>query len=229
MGRNGTSVARVLTLTKTDPSAMERELEEAGRLAQAGGVLAVPTESFYALSASVGSTACQAEAIRRVGHIKGRADGKPLLVLIADQAQLASLVASVPRAATVLMQQFWPGPLTIVFPAAEDLPDELTAGTGTVGVRLSAYPILQEVLRRTGPLTGTSANRSGAPPARTAEEVGKAVGAEVDMILDGGPTPAARPSTVVDVSGAVRVLREGPIASAQILAVLAEAGLASSL
>lgn len=229
MGRNGTTVARVLMLTETDSSAMKSALEEGGRIAQAGGVLAVPTESFYALGASVGRAARQVEAIGRVCRIKGRADGKPLLVLIADQAQLASLVASVPLAATVLMQQFWPGPLTIVFPAAEGLPDELTAGTGTVGVRLSAYPLLQEVLRRTGPLTGTSANRSGAPPARTAEEVDQAVGDEVDMILDGGPTPAARPSTVVDVSGAVRVLREGPIASARILAVLAEAGLTLSL
>nr|MBI3611882.1 threonylcarbamoyl-AMP synthase [Nitrospirota bacterium] len=222
-------MARVLTLTETDPSAMELALEEAGRIARAGGVLAVPTESFYALSASVGSTAGQAEAIRRVCRIKGRMDDKPLLVLIADRAQLDSLVASVPRSALVLMERFWPGPLTLVFPAAKGLPADLTAGTGTVGIRLLAYPLLAAVLRRTGPLTGTSANRSGAPPARTAEEVDKAVGDDVDAILDGGLTPGGRPSTVVDVSGEIRVLREGPIASAQILAVLAEAGLASSL
>ncbi|MDE3241278.1 MAG: threonylcarbamoyl-AMP synthase [Nitrospirota bacterium] len=219
-------MARVLTLTMTDPSAMKLALEEAGRIAQAGGVLAVPTESFYALSASVGRAAWQTEAIDRVCRIKGRADGKPLLVLIADASQVSSLVAAVPRAATLLMRRFWPGPLTIVLPAAAGLPDALTAGTGTVGVRLSAYPLLQAVLQRTGPLTGTSANRSGEPPARTAEEVRESLENDVEAILDGGATPAAQPSTVIDVTGPIRLLREGPITAAQIASVLAEAGLA---
>ena len=219
-------MARVLTLTMTDPSAVEPALEEAGRIAQAGGVLAVPTESFYALSASVGRAARQAEAIDRVCRIKGRADGKPLLVLIADASQVSSLVAAVPRAATLLMRRFWPGPLTIVFPAAAGLPDALTAGTGTIGVRLSAYPLLQAVLQRTGPLTGTSANRSGEPPARTAEEVRESLGDDIEAILDGGATPAAQPSTVIDVTGPIRLLREGPITAVQIASALAEAGLA---
>lgn len=203
-------------------------LEEAGRLAQAGGVLALPTESFYALGASVGRTARQAEAIGRIGRIKGRPDGKPLLVLIAEPGQLSGLVADVPPAATILMQRFWPGPLTIVFRAAEGLPADLTAGTGTVGVRRSAHPLLQEILRWTGPLTGTSANRSGQSPARTAEDVARTVGDGLDAILDGGPTAGAAPSTVVQVSGPIRVLREGPVSSAQIASVLAEAGVVLS-
>lgn len=222
-------MARLLKLDPADRAGMRVVLEEAGRLARAGGVLAVPTESFYAIGASVGGTAGQAEAIGRVRRIKGRADGKPLLALIADPAQLSLLVADVPRAATVLMRRFWPGPLTIVFPAAEGLSGDLTAGTGTVGVRWSAYPLLQDVLHRTGPLTGTSANRSGDAPARTAEEVDRTLGADLDAILDGGPTPGADPSTVIDVRGPIRVLREGPIASAQIASVLAEAGLALSM
>ncbi|MFM8552170.1 MAG: L-threonylcarbamoyladenylate synthase [Nitrospiraceae bacterium] len=219
-------MARRVTLNMADRAAFNVALDEADRLVQAGGVMALPTESFYAIGAPVGPAPAQAEAIARVCRIKGRADGKPLLVLIADESQLLSLVADVPCAARVLMQRLWPGPLTIVFPAAEGLPDDLTAGTGTVGVRWSACPLLREVLRRTGPLTGTSANRSGAPPARTAEEVDLALGADLDLILDGGPTPAAQPSTVVDVGGPLRVLREGPITKVQIAAILTEVGLA---
>lgn len=190
-------------------------------MAQAGGVLALPTESFYALGASATSSA----AVSRVQAIKGRPDGKPLLVLIAGLEQVAGFVAEVPKAGALLMRRFWPGPLTIVFPAAAGLPDGLTAGTGTVGLRLSAWARLQEILRETGPLTGTSANVSGRPPIGTAEEVEAAFGSQVDLILDAGPTPGGAPSTVVTVSGPPRILREGPITRPQLQAVLAEAGL----
>lgn len=210
-------MARMLTL-QADP---QKAAEAVGQVIRRGGVVAIPTESFYAVGASPFDEA----AVRRVGRMKGRAQGKPLLVLIAESAQLEGIVAEVTEGAAVLMQRFWPGPLTIVFPAASDLPEALTLGTGTVGVRQPAYPALVELLRQTGPLTGTSANRSGEPPAQTAEEVQAALGSEVDVILDGGPTAGGLPSTIVQTVGSIRLLREGPIARDRIAAALAEAGL----
>jgi L-threonylcarbamoyladenylate synthase len=123
------------------------------------------------------------------------------------------------------MDRFWPGPLTIVFPASPHLPAALTAGTGTIGVRLPAQPLLVKLLRATGPLTGTSANRAGASPARTALDVEQNLGSEVDLILDGGPASATLPSTVVEATEVVRLLREGPIGRTVLKAVLAQEGI----
>ncbi len=194
--------------------------DDAVRVVRHGGVIAMPTDSFYAL----GACAFDEAAVRRVCAIKGPQARKPILVLIADRTQLAELVARIPPAAEVLMDRFWPGPLTIVFPASPRLPAVLTAGTGTIGVRWPAQATLQRLLRETGPLTGTSANRSGAEPARTAQDVKDTLGGDVDLIVDGGPSPGLLPSTVVETVGAVRVLREGPIRRAAIEAALAEAG-----
>ncbi len=196
--------------------------DDAVNVVRHGGVIAMPTDSFYALGACVFDEA----AVRRVCAIKGQRERKPILVLIADRTQLAELVARIPPAAEVLMDRFWPGPLTIVFPAASRLPTVLTAGTGTIGVRWPAQSMLQRLLRETGPLTGTSANRSGAEPARTAQDVEDRLGSEVDLVVDGGPSPGLLPSTVVETVGAVRVLREGSIRRAAIEAALAEAGIA---
>lgn len=196
-------------------------ISEAARIVRAGGVIAMPTDSVYAL----GACAFDETAVRRVCSIKGRDEGKPILVLIAERSHVDGLAASIPPGAAVLMDRFWPGPLTIVFPASPRVPAALTAGTGTVGVRLPAQPLLVKLLRMTGPLTGTSANRSGQPPAQTAQEVEQSLGADVDLILDGGSAPVTRPSTVVEARETVRVLREGPVERAVLKAVLAQHGL----
>ncbi|OGW65074.1 MAG: threonylcarbamoyl-AMP synthase [Nitrospirae bacterium RIFCSPLOWO2_02_FULL_62_14] len=197
-------------------------VSEAAHIVQGGGVIAMPTDSLYALVACAFDDA----AVRRVCAIKGQRERKPILVLISDRSQLAMLAARVPRAATVLMDRFWPGPLTIVFPASPRLPIALTAGTGTIGVRLPAQPLLAALLHATGPLTGTSANRSDEPPARTACEVQEKLGNDVDLIVDGGPAPVMLPSTVVEVGEPVRVLREGPIGRAALAAALEKEGIA---
>lgn len=183
--------------------------------------MAVPTESFYALAAGVTDT----QAIDRVQAIKGRSGTKPILLLIGDPSHLQGLVASIPMAAEALMKQYWPGPLTLIMPAAGHLPEPLTAGTGTIGVRLPACPLLAPLLQAVGPMTGTSANRSGAPPAETAEEVEAAMGAELDLILNGGRTPGGRPSTIVNTAGPVRLIREGPIPCEDIERVLRPSGI----
>lgn len=172
-----------------------------------GGIVAVPTETYYGL----GVDPFNEQAVDRLLHLKAREDGKPILVLIGQRAQLLTLVQNIPPMATVLMDTFWPGPLTILFAAHSSLPHNLTAGTGTVGVRLSSCGLLVELLAITGPLTGTSANRAGAPPAQEAIQVQATLGHDVDLIVDAGPTPGGLPSTVVDARGPVRLIREGAV------------------
>ena len=123
------------------------------------------------------------------------------------------------------MDAFWPGPLTIVFPAAGGLCDAVTAGTGSVGVRLSAWQPLRDLLRRVGPVTGTSANREGVLPPTTVEEVQRNLGDALDLIVDAGPTVGGRPSTVIDVRGPIRIVRDGSIERGAIVAQLASYGL----
>ncbi len=192
------------------------------RIIRGSGVIAMPTESSYAL----GANPLDPKAVERIVAIKGRPAGKPILVVIPDRDQLATLVAEMTPSAKALTERFWPGPLTVILPAASRVPEALTAGTGTVGVRLTADRVLARLLQAVGPLTGTSANRSGAPPARSAEEVQTTFGSDVDLIVDGGSLRGGQPSTVVDAVGPVRVIRDGPISRTQIATALAGAGLA---
>ena len=186
-----------------------------------GGLIALPTESFYGLAVAP----FDEQALARLWQVKGRSEGKPILVLVGDRPQLEPLVRSIPPAATVLMNAFWPGPLTIVFSAAVELPDAVTAGTGSVGIRLSAWQPLVDLLRLVGPVTGTSANREGIQPPCTAEEVQHGLGDVIDLIIDAGPTPGGRPSTVIDIRGPIRNIRDGAIERGAIVVQLAAHGL----
>lgn len=184
------------------------------------GIVAVPTETFYGLAVDP----FDAAAIGRLVHLKGRPDGKPLLVLIGDPAQLPALVQHISPLARVLMNAFWPGPLTLVFPAHPSIPSPLTAGTGTIGVRWTSCALLQPILQHVGPLTGTSANRSGAPPVCSARAVQEMFGDAIDLILDGGPTPGGPPSTVVEAGETVRVIRDGAVTRQMLRNVLETQG-----
>jgi L-threonylcarbamoyladenylate synthase len=183
---------------------------------RAGGIVAVPTESSYGLAVSP----FDEEAVNRLFRTKNRAGDKPILVLIGDRAQLPSLVGAVPPAAELLMATFWPGPLTIVMDALPSLPHALTAGTGSLGVRLPSVSLLCDLLREVGPLTGTSANRAGEEPLETAHQVLSSLGEHVDLILDNGGTPGGLPSTVIDARSCVRLVREGAVARTAIVTVL---------
>jgi L-threonylcarbamoyladenylate synthase len=185
-----------------------------------GGLVAIPTETFYGL----GVNPFDRSALDRLSAVKGRAEGKPILVLVGSPKDLASLAEHVPSAAAVLMEAFWPGALTILFPARASVPAALTAGTGRVGIRLSSCRPLREMLQQVGPLTGTSANRTGTPPAHTAREVEQAFGATVDVIIDAGPTPGGLPSTVVEADETLRIVREGAIPRSAIEAALSARG-----
>ena len=184
-------------------------LDEARVVLLRGGLVAFPTETFYGL----GANATDREAVRRVFQMKGRPESKPLLVLVDSVKMAESLALEVSDLARHLMAACWPGPLTLVFRAAPELPVELTAGTGTVGIRVPAHPIALGLVRAAGlPVTAPSANPTGAEPPTTAEHVRRFFEGSIDLILDGGPTPGVRPSTILDVSvSPPRLLREGAL------------------
>jgi len=172
-------------------------LREAAGVLLKGGLVAFPTETFYGL----GANALDPAAVRRIFEVKGRPESKPLLVLV-DSIDLAeSLVKEVSAAARELMTKYWPGPLTLIFRAIASLPDELTAGTGTVGIRVPRHPVAFELVRAAGlPITAPSANRSGEEPPATAADVQRVFGGKIELILDGGATTGGLPSTILDVT-----------------------------
>ena len=187
---------------------------EARRVLRSGGVLALPTETFYALAVNPFDPA----ALARLFALKARPAAKPVLVLIAGPEMLFQVVREVPAAAIPLMAAFWPGPLTLILPARLDLPPLLTGGTGTVGLRQPRQALVCRLLTALGlPLTGTSANRSGQEPLTTAAAVARELGGEVDLILDAGPCPGGLPSTIVDVTvSPPRLVRAGALATSAI-------------
>jgi L-threonylcarbamoyladenylate synthase len=172
-------------------------------------VVAYPTDTFYGLGVDPKNPG----AIRRLFEIKGRKADQPILLLIKDVAAVRDWAADISPDADALMKQYWPGPLTLVFKARPDVPPELTAGTGTIGLRVPGTELARELLRFLDTaLTGTSANISGGPSPRTAQEAMDSIGDVVDLILDGGMTAGGLSSTIVDVStGHPKVIRRGPV------------------
>lgn len=185
--------------------------EEAGKLLKAGGVLAVPTETFYALAAHP----FKEEALARLFALKERTEEKPVLILVSGPEMLTQVVREIPAAARKLMARFWPGPLTIIFPAREDLPRLLTGSTGTIAVRQPRHDVTLKLLAALGfPVTGTSANRSGRPPLAAAAEVAAEFGDEVELMIDAGPCPGGLPSTIVDATRTPpRLVRPGAVSA----------------
>jgi L-threonylcarbamoyladenylate synthase len=192
-----------------DPANRER----AARKIAAGGLIAFRTDTFYGL----GADPFNPPAIRQIVDLKGR-EGKPILLLISDLDEAERFVTDQTDQFKLLAETLWPGPLTIVSTATPGLSVDLTAGTGTIGVRLPDNESLRELLRLCGgALTATSANVSGAPPASSAEEVANYFQSGLDLILDSGKTTAKVASTVVDISGAVpRLIREGAVSRARL-------------
>ncbi len=198
-----------------DPSQSEEAINRAAQFIVNGGVVAFPTETFYGLAALV----THRKAIERVYLLKQRPAHKSLSILITDLAELQDWVQTVPAEAYHLMARFWPGPLTLVFAAAEHLPANLTAGTGKVGVRISSHPVAQALVQAVGaPITATSANRSGAPSCRSTADVLTQLGPDLAAILDAGLTPGGKVSTIADVTTRPpEILRIGAIAAQEVL------------
>jgi len=200
-------MTRVLAVAPDAPAAVA--LREAAAVLASGGLVAFPTESFYGL----GVDAFDPRALARVFEVKGRPEWKPLLVLVDGIAMAESLVDAFPAPARELATRHWPGPLTLVLPAAAHLSERLTAGTGTIGVRMPGHPVAIESVRAARrPVTAPSANPSGAPPPITARDVRDYFGDALDLILDGGATAGGAGSTIADCTvWPPRVLRQGAI------------------
>ena len=197
--------------------------ERAAQVVKGGGLFAFRTDTFYGVGADPFNNA----ALELINALKGR-DGKPILVLAADPADAARLIAERTRAFDILAESHWPGALTLVAQARAEVPELLTAGTGTVGVRLPDDAEARAVTRVCGGLlTATSANPAGRPPARTAIEVSGYFPNGLGLVIDGGTTRTELPSTVIDVTGPrPRLIREGVVTRAELQATLLAAGLA---
>lgn len=197
--------ATVLTLDAD----REAVLSRCRTVIEAGGVIAYPTDTLYGLGADPRNT----RAVNKLFTIKGRKADQPILLLLHDRSDVAAWVSGVTPSAVQFMDRFWPGPLTLVFRAARHILPELTAGTGTIGLRVPGNDSTRALLVAVGrSLTGTSANLSGRSGLRTAGEVLRELGDSLDLILDGGPATEGRPSTVVDVTEEPpRLIRQGAI------------------
>jgi len=197
---------------------LEDRIARAAETLRAGGVLAYPTETFYGL----GALASDRAAVSRLAAAKLRPDGKPLPLLAADLSQVAQVVARLEPAAQRLADALWPGPLTLVLPAAAGIAPEITAGTGTVAIRVPGSEVARRLARLAGgAIVSTSANVSGEPPPVAAYDLSPVLLGRIDGVLDAGPAPGGLASTIVVLEdGAPRVLREGPISLARIAAAL---------
>lgn len=181
----------------------------AAKIVSEGGVIAFRTDTFYGL----GADPFNAAAVAKIKGLKGREENKPILLLLSDASVADRFIADRSKAFDDVARKFWPGPLTIVGVAVANLPSEITAGTGTVGVRVPADETVRDLVRECGgALTATSANPSGGEPARSAKEVLDYFGDRIDLVIDGGEVTATEPSTVLDVTTSPpRVVREGLI------------------
>ena len=182
------------------------------------GVIAFRTDTFYGLGADPFS----ASAVQKIRELKGREDDKPILTVISDTKEIDRLIPFRAKAFDDLAKRFWPGALTIIGQAAAELPNQLTGGTKTVGVRLPDDDRVRALIAACGgALTATSANVSGQPPARTAAEVASYFGQRIDLIVDGGATTSESPSTVVDATTSeLKLVREGVIPWSEVRSAL---------
>ena len=195
-------------------------LAEAAGILRAGGLVAFPTETVYGL----GADGLNPAAVARIYAAKGRPATNPVILHVADVAGALPLAARWPTAARLLADRFWPGPLTLVLPASEAVPSIVRAGGPNVALRCPAHPVALALIRAVGrPLAAPSANRSQQLSPTLAQHVASSLGGAVDLILDGGPTEAGLESTILDLSGGRgRILRPGPVAPAELAAILGD-------
>lgn len=195
-------------LTQVKPVSPEA-VEEAARLIRAGDLVGMPTETVYGL----GADALNAQAVLKIFAAKGRPADNPLIVHVSALTEIPPLVRAIPEAAARLMEAFWPGPMTLILPRADCIPDAVSAGLDTVGIRLPASEAARMLIRASGrPIAAPSANRSGKPSPTTAQHVFEDMNGRIPLILDDGPCAVGVESSVIDATGDVPVvLRPGGI------------------
>ena len=211
--RDRTSTNRPASILRP-PSGFRRAVA----LLRAGQLVAFPTDTVY----GVGAVLWDDKAVRKLYEAKLRPADKAIPVLLADASDLSLVATNPSQDALRLAERFWPGPLTLVVPRAEGVPDEVTAGGATVAVRVPDHDLARALIRAAcAPLATTSANLSGQPSPVTAQEVAAQLGSRIPLVLDGGPCPGGLASTVVDLTGPTPViLRPGPVSIQEILSAL---------
>lgn len=196
-------------LSTHTPALFQVAVKRAADLLRAGEVVALPTETVYGLAAN----ARDQQAVAKIFQIKGRPANNPIIVHVAGVAMAKRCVADWPATADTLARAFWPGPLTLVLPRADEIPDNVTAGGATVGVRWPGHPLIQAVIRECGfPLAAPSANLSGQISPTNAGHVRKQLGSKISLIIDGGQAQVGIESTVLDLTASPpEVLRPGMV------------------
>lgn len=174
-----------------------------------GGIVAIPTETFYGFAADSFNT----DSLKALNRLKGKEEDSPILLLLSDRAMANQVAGNLPDTFQALARAFWPGPLTLVVRASSSVPREISGGRGTVAIRVPGLALPRHLAAALGrPISGISSNRHRCPPHRSALEVFREFPHGVDMILDGGPTPGGAPSTIVDLSEEpARVIRHGTL------------------
>ncbi len=208
-----------MKILSIDPAAPETgDLGPAVEALQAGRLVAFPTETVYGL----GANALDPDAIARIFAAKGRPDYNPLIVHAADAEAARALTSEWPIAAARLAEAFWPGPLTLILPKADHVPDAVTAGLPNVALRVPGHPVAQALLAAAGvPVAAPSANLSSRVSPTTAEHVIQGLGDVVDVVVDGGPCTVGIESTVVTLAaGTPTILRPGSVTQEEISAVI---------
>lgn len=191
---------------------------QAAKVLKDGGIVAFPTDTVYGLGAVYTDT----EAVSRIFRAKGRDEGKPLSILVSDIMQVGRVVSDISNDAMKLMTAFWPGALTIILKKNETVPDQVTAGGDTVGVRMPENECARMLIAYAGsPIAAPSANTSGKRSSVTAEDVREDLDGKINIVIDGGACSIGLASTVLDMSGEeLKILREGVITEAMIAEVL---------
>ncbi|MHC9062946.1 L-threonylcarbamoyladenylate synthase [Nitrospira sp. CMX1] len=209
------------------PASAPESIRLAGEIIRMGGLVAFPTETVYGL----GCDALNPDAAAKVFEAKQRPQFDPLIVHIADRIQLHDVVRALTATALQLIDQFWPGPLTLVLQKQSTIPDLVTAGLDTVAVRMPNHPVAQALIREAGtPIAAPSANPFGYVSPTTAQHVAHGLGSTIDLILDGGPCPVGVESTIVSLVGPqAELLRPGSITLAQLSAVIGPLSRSSSV
>lgn len=205
---------------RTEQHSDENQIESAANLLRSGGLVAFPTETVYGL----GADASNKEAVKRIFKVKGRPADHPVIVHLPSVDVLADWARDVPEEVYKLAEAFWPGPLTFVLKRSDRVPDGVTGGQDTVGVRVPGHPLALKLLHAFGGgIAAPSANRFGRISPTTAVHVRTELGNSVDMILDGGPCDVGLESTILDMSGSSpHLLRPGRISPFQLAEVLGE-------
>ena len=196
------------------------DMEDAARIIREGGLVAVPTETVYGLAGN----GLNESAVKEIYEVKGRPAVKPLSLMVPDESAMERYCEEVPPQAYQLAKRFWPGPLTIVLKAKPEIPSIVLAGGTTVGLRCPDHPLTLELLRACGlPLAAPSANPSGEPSPKTADQVFAYFDGKIEAVIDGGPCGLGRESTLVDMSRTpYRILREAALSEETVAGALAE-------